>query len=170
MKKALNESVWRRGWDDTKAAWTNWSFAIISLVVSIVLFLIGFFVLEWYWGVGFAIIAVFGTWGYEMLTAPYKQRNEARKQVTILKTEDKYYLKGKFFYDFDEEGYVKHQGHIIDYLNEDIVIIQYFEWFMGEPSMTKTVWVKEIVDGGWALYSTDEEMRDAWECGHVKRR
>lgn len=170
MVNSSSESVWRRGWNDTKAAWTNWPFVIISVVVSIVLFLIGFFVLAWYWGVAFAVVAVLGTWVYEMLSAPYKQRNETRKQVTALQNEGKLKLKGKFFHDFDEEGYVRHQGHIVDVINEEIVSVEYFDWIIGEPNTTKMVWLREIVEGGWALYPSAEEMRDAWEYGRVKRR
>lgn len=170
MADSFSESAWKRGWNDAKAAWTNWPFVIVSVLVSIALFLLGLFFLAWYWGVGLAVLAVLGVWAYEIVSSPYKQRNEARKKVAALQNEEKLKLKGKFFHDFDEEGYVQHQGRIVDYLNEDIVIIQYFEWVIGEPSMTKTVWVREIVDGGWALYSTDKEMRDAWEYGHVKRR
>lgn len=74
-----------------------------------------------------------------------------------------------FFHDFDSKGYVCHQGCILEYLNEDIVEIQYFEWVMGEPSQRQLVSITDITEGKWALYSSGEEMRDAWEHGHVKR-
>ena len=181
MADSLSKSAWRRGWNDTKAVWTNWPFIIVNVAVSIVLFLIGLLVLAWYWGVGLVILAVFGVWVYETISAPYKQRNEARKRVTALQEEEvrkssllideeKTKLKGKFFHDFDKEGYVRHQGQIIDFVKEDIAIVQYFDWVIGAPSTTKTVWLREIVEGGWALYSSVEEMRDAYEGGHVKRR
>ncbi len=127
MTDSLSESACRRNWNDTKATWTNWPFVIVSGVVSIALFLIGLLVIAWYWGVGFAALAVLGVWAYEVISAPYKQRNEARKQIMIVRNEDKSKIKGKFFHDFDEEGYVRHQGHIIDFINDDIVVIQYFE-------------------------------------------
>lgn len=170
MTDSLSESACRRSWKDTKAAWTNWPFVVVSAVVSIVLFLIGLLVLAWYWGVGFAALAILGVWAYEIISAPYKQRNEARKQIMIVQNEGKSKIKGKFFHDFDEEGYVRHQGHIVDFINDDIAVIQYFEWGMGEPSATKMVYLRDIIEGGWALYSSDEEMRDALEYGHVKQR
>lgn len=181
MEYPINESAWRRGWNDTRTQWTNWVFVIVNAVVSIALFLIGLFVLAWYWGVVLAVLPFLGVWAYEIVSAPRKQRNEARKQVILLReevtrkrstsvSEKKAKLKGKFFHDFDEEGYVRHQGHIIDFVNDDIAIVQYFEWVIGEPSQTKMVWLRDIVDGGWALYTSAEAMRDAYEGGHVKRR
>ena len=79
-------------------------------------------------------------------------------------------FKGKFFHDFDEEGFVCHQGRILDLIGNEIAIVQYFEWVVGTPSTIRVVWVKDIVDGGWALYSSDEYMRDAYEHFLVRRR
>ena len=170
MEVSFSESAWKRGWNDTKSAWTKWPFVITNVAVSIALFIIGLFYIAWFWGVGLAVLAVLSVLAYEIVSAPYKQRNEARKQVSALQNVNTQELKGKFFHDFDTEGYVQHQGIIGDYLNEDIIFIQYFDWLLGQPSTTKTVWVREIVDGGWALYSSNEEMMDAWEHGHVPRR
>jgi membrane protein implicated in regulation of membrane protease activity len=170
MEESLNESAWRRGWRDTKTQLTNWLFVVVNAIISIALFLFGLFVLAWYWGVGLAVFPFLVVWAYETLSAPRKQRNEARKQVTSIISEEKAKLKGKFFHDFDEEGYVRHQGQITDFVNNDIAIVRYFDWAMGEPSQTKMVWLRDIVDGGWALYPSDEAMRDAYEGGHVRRR
>lgn len=169
MVDSFNESSWRRGWNNTKTRWASWVFVIINVGLSIALFLIGLFLLSWYWGVGLAIFSVFCVWVYETIATPYEQRNEARDQLNVLQ-EGKEKLKGKFFHDFDEEGYVKHQGHIIDLVNEDVVIIQYFDWVLGQPSATKMFKFQDIIDGGWALYSSDEEMRYAYKYGHVKVR
>ena len=177
MIDSLSESAWRRGWNETKKQWTNWPFVLISTVVSIALFLIGLFVLEWYWGVGLTVLPVIGVWVYETVSAPYMQRNETRKRVIKLQegaikklNDERTKLKGKFFHSFDKEGYVTHQGHIIDFVNDDIAVIQYFDWIIGEPSQTKMVWLRDIVEGGWALYSSAEEMRDAYDYGHVKHK
>ena len=35
---------------------------------------------------------------------------------------------------------------------------------------TKMVYLRDIIEGGWALYSSGKEMRDTWEYGGVKRR
>jgi len=79
-------------------------------------------------------------------------------------------LKGKFFHNFDEGGYVMNQGEIVDLVGEDIAIVQLFSLVMGEPTYQKAFWVEDIVDGRWALYSTVEEMREAYEIGLVKPR
>ncbi len=79
-------------------------------------------------------------------------------------------LAGKFFHDFDEEGYVQHQGRILAVLNDDIAVIQYFDWVMGAENTTHLAWVRDIVDGKWPLYVSDEEMREAVEIGHVRSR
>jgi hypothetical protein len=79
-------------------------------------------------------------------------------------------LKGKFFHSFDNEGYVTNQGQIVDLVGEDIAIVLYFEWFTGSPTIHKAVWVSDIVDNGWAIYGTDEAMREAYDIHLVKTR
>jgi len=79
-------------------------------------------------------------------------------------------LKGKFFHNFDEGGYVMNQGEIVDLVGEDIAIVQLFSLVMGEPTYQKAFWVEDIVDGRWALYSTAEEMREVYEIGLLKPR
>jgi len=94
----------------------------------------------------------------------------AQRRKVVSKTNDWTTLKGKFFHDFDEEGFVCHQGQILDFVNEEIAIVQYFEWVIGTPSTIRAVWLEDIVDGGWALYSSDKAMRDAYDGGLVRRR
>lgn len=91
-----------------------------------------------------------------------------RKEQT--RTTDWTTLKGKFFHNFDKGGNVKNQGEIVELVGEDIAIVRLFSWVVGEPTYHKAFWVKDIVDGGWILYSTDEEMREAHETGLVKSR
>ena len=79
-------------------------------------------------------------------------------------------LKGKFFHDFDDEGFVRHQGYVVDLVGDEIAIVQYFEWAIGSPSTVKAVWVRDIVDGGWALYDSSEAMREASDYGFVRSR
>lgn len=79
-------------------------------------------------------------------------------------------VEGKFFHSFDDEGYVKHQGQILRQSNDEIVVVAFFERLTGSRNGTKLVWLREIVDGSWALYETVEEMRDAYEHGLVKTR
>jgi len=94
----------------------------------------------------------------------------AQRQKKADKVVDWSTLKGKFFHAFDDEGYVQHQGCIVELAGEEIAIVQYFEWALGDRSTIKAVWVKTIVDEGWALYESDEAMRDAYEYFSIPRR
>lgn len=89
---------------------------------------------------------------------------------TTMKAADWTTLKGKFFHDFDDDEFVQHQGRIIELIGNDIAIIQYFEWFTGHTSKTQAVWLEDIVNGEWALYASDELMRDAYDNHLVKSR
>jgi len=93
------------------------------------------------------------------------QRKKESEEVVDWST-----LNGKLFHTFDDDGYVQHQGYILDLVGEEIAIIQYFEWFAGSPSKIQAVWVSDIVDEGWALYGSAEAMNDAYEHGHVRVR
>lgn len=82
-KRPLRESLWRRGWNDTKTIWTSWPFYILDAVVAAV---IGG-VFEWYWGLCIIIFGMFCVWLVTTVSAPVKQRNEARKRVIRLEEE-----------------------------------------------------------------------------------
>jgi hypothetical protein len=77
-------------------------------------------------------------------------------------------LKGKFFHTFDQDGFVKDQGQIIDLVGEDIAIVLYFEVCVGTPTSHKAVWVSDIVDEGWMLYDSAEAMQTAYDLEFVK--
>ncbi|MFC2018437.1 hypothetical protein ACFLU4_00560 [Chloroflexota bacterium] len=94
----------------------------------------------------------------------------AEKQKKPQKTVDWSTFKGKFFHTFDEEGYVKYQGEILDLIGDDIAVVLYYEWFAGSPTIQKAVWVSDIIDDGWALYGSREEMTQVYEIGLVKKR
>jgi hypothetical protein len=79
----LNESTWRRGWNDAKRIWTGWWFWVIDTVLAGV---IGNF-FAWYWGVVFVLFGMFCAWLGATAAAPIKQRNEARGKVVGLEKE-----------------------------------------------------------------------------------
>ena len=183
MANTLTESAWRRGWNDTKIQINHWTFYIINLSASIVLFIIGYFAFQWYWGVILGItilIAPFGLiWLYSTFSATLKQRNEARNQITLFRQETggenttsriQSKLKGKFFHTFDKEGYVRQQGQIIDLVNDDTVLIQLYDWILGQSSNKKIVSLKNMAKSGWALYDSNEDMLYAFKYGLVKKR
>lgn len=79
-------------------------------------------------------------------------------------------LKGKFFHTFDEDGYVRCHGRIVELVGEEIAIVLYFDQRTGSPTYHRAVWVGDIIDEGWALYNTDVAWREACENHLVKTR
>lgn len=77
MEQPLNQSAWRRGWNDTKSIWTSWPFFVLDVVVAGI---IGG-VFGWYWGLAIVVFGMFCVWIGATVRAPYKQRNQARQKV-----------------------------------------------------------------------------------------
>jgi len=86
MEQPIDQSAWRRGWNDTKAVWKSLLFIILDAVVCVVIG--GIF--EWYWGLALFVFAMICAWMSVTLSAPYKQRNEARRRIK--KLEERPYL------------------------------------------------------------------------------
>ena len=82
----------------------------------------------------------------------------------------KWDLVGKFFHNFGADGFVANHGTIKAILNDETVVVDYFEWLTGSLHSTRLVTIKEIVEGKWYLYDSDEQMRDAYAIGIVKVR
>lgn len=73
MERIPIESVWRRGWSDTKTAWKSLPFVILDAVVCVVVGSIW----GWYWGLGLFVFAMLCVWIGATASAPVRQRNEA---------------------------------------------------------------------------------------------
>ncbi len=90
MEHPLEGSAWRRGWNDTKAAWTSWKFYILNVVAAGA---IGGFT-SWYWGLFVIVVGMFFVWIGATISALIKQRNEAwsllkkRKSVPLSNRND----------------------------------------------------------------------------------
>lgn len=80
MEQPLDQSLWRRGWNDTKTIWMSWPFYIFNPVVAIVIG--GLF--EWYWTLCIILFGMFCVWLKATISAPIKQRNEVRNRVREL--------------------------------------------------------------------------------------
>lgn len=80
----------------------------------------------------------------------------------------KWELPGKFFHNFTDDDGVRNQGEFIAYLNEDILVVTYFSFLDGSPT-THLVWLKEVVDGKWAFYDSEEEMKHAYDVRYGDR-
>lgn len=80
MERPLNESAWRRGWNDTKSVWTSWPFYVLDAVVAAVI--AGIF--TWHWGLAVVVFSMICVWMGATFRAPYKQRNELRHALEKL--------------------------------------------------------------------------------------
>jgi len=85
MGYPLTQSAWRRGWNDTKTVWTSWQFFILDAVVAVV---IGS-VFQWYWGLGIVLFGMLCAWLAVTITAPVRQRNEARHLLSKIPSKKK---------------------------------------------------------------------------------
>jgi hypothetical protein len=83
MDYPINQSAWRRGWNDTKKVWTSWIFFVLDAVVAVVIGGVS----EWYWGLVVVVFGMLCAWMVETASAPIKQRNEARKRIEELEAE-----------------------------------------------------------------------------------
>lgn len=68
----------------------------------------------------------------------------------------------------DADRCVQNQAVILDVFPSnsptgDLAIIQYFEWFVGEPSTQGIVPVASLAGPEWVLYSSVEEMNEHYE-------
>jgi hypothetical protein len=80
---SLNQGVWKRGWNATKAIWMGWRFWVFDALVATVIGNI----FAWYWGILLLLVGMFCVWLIETALAPLKQRNEARAKVIALEKE-----------------------------------------------------------------------------------
>jgi hypothetical protein len=72
-------------------------------------------------------------------------------------------LLGKFFHTLCSGGRVQQQGQIIGSLGQGFYVVRFFGWFVGEETKRQVVHVSDIRKGKWALYESDESMREHYE-------
>lgn len=97
-------------------------------------------------------------------------KHKANQHNVIQTTSGKGKLAGKCFHRFDNDGYVSHQGVIREVINDEFIVVQYFDWFIGQLNRKETLPLNSIAQEKWALYNSAEEMRDHYECGFVKTK
>ncbi len=85
MGYPLNQSAWRRGWNDTKTVWTSWQFFVLDGVVGVVIGSI----CQWYWGLGVVLFGMICAWLAVTISAPVRQRNEARHLLSEIPSKRK---------------------------------------------------------------------------------
>ena len=79
-------------------------------------------------------------------------------------------LNGAGLHYLREDGYVQYQACIVGVVPSgcasvgDLALIQYFEWFMGEPSTQRLVPLADIArDDRWVIFRDVAEMNDHFE-------
>ena len=76
-------------------------------------------------------------------------------------------LIGKFFHIFDDDGTVSRQGHVTGAILPDLLIVEYFEWLIGQPSDEIIVRLEDLISPvkGWprfTIYDNAEDMNRMW--------
>ena len=68
-------------------------------------------------------------------------------------------VRDKWFHTYKEDGNILYQGHVLDYLPPQLVLVQLFSWLDGRPTCQKLL----EVTNDWNFYNTKEAMHDAWD-------
>ena len=74
-------------------------------------------------------------------------------------------LLGLFLHILTDDGQVCYQGKIVGF-SGDVVLVQLYEWIMGEASTIKPIPRIQILSDRCRLYGSAEEMRWAYERDH----
>ena len=126
MEHPINESGWRRGWQDTRHIWTSWQFFVLDAVVGVI---VGG-VFTWYWGLTIVALGMFFAWIVATSSAPVKQRNDLRKQLIELKNKlaDAGYIEAFMIDGIEQRNklkYWKSEGLALD----DYELNQFRNWY-----------------------------------------
>jgi hypothetical protein len=68
-------------------------------------------------------------------------------------------LIGKWFLTRNKQNEVEWQGRILSTDSDGLLLIQLYEWRLGEPSGKKLV---KLDEHSWTFYDSAEEMQDAY--------
>ncbi len=80
----------------------------------------------------------------------------------------KHPLVGKFFHSLEaDRRTIKWQGQILDEVAPGILLVQLYEYLMGQPSNQVMVPISDMAY--WPIYETDDEMREAFERQRPKK-
>jgi len=76
----VTESVWSRGWRDTKSTWLSYPFFILDAIVCVI---VGELTM-WYWGLAVIAFGMICVWLRATARVPIVQRNEVRAKIKEL--------------------------------------------------------------------------------------
>lgn len=127
MEHPINESAWRRGWNDTKTVWTSWPFYVLDAVVAVVITAI----FGWGWGLTIILFGMLCVWLGATASAPVKQRNEAREK--LLKLQDTLgsvgWIEAVIIDGVDFSNKIKKERYIAFSLCEQKELDDFGEWY-----------------------------------------
>ena len=72
-------------------------------------------------------------------------------------------LLGKWFHTRCSGGRIGQQGQIIGSLGQGFYVVRTFDWIIGSETRRDVVHVSDIRKQRWALYESDEQMREHYE-------
>lgn len=81
-------------------------------------------------------------------------------------------LVGKCFHIFGENQQVQYQGIVLGLVNSDYALVQYYEWFIGEPNTLEVIAVERMSWGAtanhrelgsWQFYENNQHMHEWYE-------
>ena len=89
--------------------------------------------------------------------------------TTAKNTEPVLTLVGCYFHTLDDDGCVQYQGRVRGNIGDGFFLIEYFEWFTGQPSKMELRHISEMKAGRWQFYEDSERMNN-WLETWGKRR
>ena len=82
--------------------------------------------------------------------------------VSAAPFKDRESLLNKWFHSTDVTGNkIEWQGQVIEYISDTHVLVQLYAWITGAASIVKLINIDRMAK--WNFYSTDSEMRYAYE-------
>jgi hypothetical protein len=100
-----------------------------------------------------------------MLPDEHQKRGSRVAQVTT-GAWDQRSLIGSWFHSFNQEGKFRWQGCVVADLGNAYVLVQTYDWIMGDKADQYVVSVLSMTD--WSFYDSNEEMLEAYELSPMR--
>lgn len=71
------------------------------------------------------------------------------------------HLIGSYFHTWDDDGTLNEQGRVLSRHADGYYLVQFYEWFMGEPSSRQLRAFESMVS--WTFYDSHEAMDAAYK-------
>ena len=70
-------------------------------------------------------------------------------------------LEKLWFHSKGEDGSIHWQGQVLEKVNDDVYLVQLYDWMLGQSGCMKLVLIKDM--SGWDFYQSSDHMREASE-------